>query len=210
MNILKTNLVFLILFCATTTVISTAAAQNESEADPVASLVEAAIERTTHHVWYDGKYLSIPYPGGDVPDSIGVCTDLVIRSYRVLGIDLQKEVHEDMSAHFALYPKNWGLGRPDTNIDHRRVPNLQVFFTRYGTTLPVSNDPDDYKTGDLVTWILWGNQPHIGIVTDKRSRDGKRPLVVHNIGAGPVHEDVLFEYDIDGHFRYFGQMENPR
>ena len=210
MNLIKTTLVNLILFCAATAVMSAAAAQNESPGDPIARLVDAAIERTTHRVCYDGKYLSIPYPGGDVPDSIGVCTDLVIRSYRSIGIDLQKEVHEDMSAHFALYPNNWGLRKPDANIDHRRVPNLQVFFARYGTTLLVSNDPDDYKTGDLVTWILWGNQPHIGIVTDKRSRDGKRPLVVHNIGAGPAHEDVLFEYDIDGHFRYFGQLENQR
>jgi uncharacterized protein len=210
MNLIKTRLVILIVFCVATTVISPASAQNDSVADPVAGLVEAAIERTTHHVWYNGKYRSIPYPGGDVPDSIGVCTDLVIRSYRAIGIDLQKEVHEDMTAHFALYPNAWGLRNPDPNIDHRRVPNLQVFFARHGTVLPVSNNPGDYKTGDLVTWMLRGNQPHIGIVSDRRSRDGRRPLVVHNIGEGPRHEDVLFDYEIDGHFRYFGRLENQR
>jgi uncharacterized protein YijF (DUF1287 family) len=137
MNLIKTSFASLILFCAATTVLSVAAAQNEPDGDPVSQLVKAAIERTTHRVWYNGSYQPISYPGGDVPDSIGVCTD-------------------------------------------------------------------------LVTWILPGNLPHIGIVTDKRSRDGKRPLVVHNIGAGPAHEDVLFEYDIDGHFRYFGELENQR
>ncbi len=201
MNLKKANLVIMILLCAAVP----GAAQNETAGDPIRRFVDAALERTAHRVWYDGSYLPISYPGGDVPDSIGVCTDLVIRSYRAIGIDLQKEVHEDMSAHFILYPKIWGLQKPDPNIDHRRVPNLQVFFGRHGTPLPVSRDPDDYKIGDLVTWMLPGNLPHIGIVTDQRSRDGHRPLVVHNIGAGPRLEDILFEYEIDGHFRYFAE-----
>ena len=197
------NLVLVLLTCA----VPRGAAQVTSTQDVGQRLVDAAMERTTHNVWYNGSYRRISYPGGDVPDSIGVCTDLVIRSYRAIDIDLQKELHEDMSQHFALYPNNWGLRRPDPNIDHRRVPNLQTFFRRHGDTLPVTRDPADYKTGDMVTWILRGNQPHIGIVTDGRSRDGKRPLVVHNIGDGPRCEDVLFAYELDGHFRYF--THNP-
>jgi hypothetical protein len=167
-------------------------------------LVDAALERTSHQVTYDGSYRRIDYPGGDVPENIGVCTDVVIRTYRVLGIDLQQLVHEDMKASFSEYPKIWGLERPDSNIDHRRVPNLQTFFRRHGTNLPTSQDAADYEPGDLVTWMLPRNLPHIGIVVNKRSRDGKRPLIVHNIGAGPKAEDMLFEYPITGHFRYQG------
>jgi uncharacterized protein YijF (DUF1287 family) len=165
-------------------------------------LVAAAIERTTHQVRYDGSYRKIAYPGGDVPANVGVCTDEIVRVYRTLGIDLQKEVHEDMRRNFALYPKNWGLKRPDTNIDHRRVPNLQTFFVRKGEKLSVTSDADDYEPGNLVTWMLPGNLPHIGLVTDRRSEDGLRPLLVHNIGAGPVLEDMLFVYKITGHYRY--------
>jgi uncharacterized protein YijF (DUF1287 family) len=165
-------------------------------------LIAAAIERTTHVVRYDGSYRKITYPGGDVPDNTGVCTDVIVRSYRALGIDLQKEVHEDMRRHFSLYPKKWGLKKPDTNIDHRRVPNLQIFFTRHGQKLPVSDDAEAYRPGNLVTWMLPGNLPHIGIVTDRRSKDGLRPLIVHNIGVGPVLEDMLFVYEITGHYRY--------
>lgn len=169
----------------------------------VEKLVAAAIERTRHSVTYDGSYLGIAYPGGDVPTTIGVCTDVVIRAYRAgLGIDLQKRVHEDMKAAFAAYPAIWGLRRPDTNIDHRRVPNLETFLTRHGEALPVSTKAEDYRPGDLVTWRLGGNLPHIGIVTDQRSRDGKRPLVAHNIGRGPKLEDMLFNYPVTGHFRY--------
>lgn len=166
-------------------------------------LVAAAIERTGHRVTYDGSYRRLAYPGGDVPDDIGVCTDVVIRAYRRgLGIDLQKLVHEDMARDFAAYPKIWGLARPDRSIDHRRVPNLEAFFTRHGQSLPVSRDPGDYRPGDLVTWRIPGNLPHIGIVTDRRSPDGRRPLIAHNIGRGPKLEDMLFDYDISGHFRY--------
>ena len=170
---------------------------------PFASkFVAAALERTTHRVTYDGRYLSIPYPGGDVPDHIGVCTDLVIRSYRTVGIDLQRKIHEDMQAHFNLYPKNWGLTRPDSNIDHRRVPNLRVFFSRHGEELSPSDDPGDYRPGDLVSWILPGNLPHIGIVAARKTNDGKVPLIFHNIGRGPVLEDALFSYRRTGHYRY--------
>lgn len=165
-------------------------------------LAAAAIERTRHEVRYDGSYVRIPYPGGDVPADTGVCTDVVIRSYRALGIDLQKEVHEDMRSSFAAYPVIWGLSRPDSNIDHRRVPNLAKFFERNGTSLPLSTDAAAYQVGDLVTWDLGGGVPHIGIVIDRRSIDGNRRLVVHNIGAGPKLEDVLFAWKITGHYRY--------
>jgi len=167
-------------------------------------LIDAAIERTSHRVTYDGSYRRIDYPGGDVPDGVGVCTDVIVRAYRVLDIDLQKEVHEDMKAAFSAYPADWGLSRPDSNIDHRRVPNLQTFFTRHGEKLPVTDDPDDYRPGDLVTWMLPRNLPHIGLVTDRRSADGERPLIVHNVGRGPKVEDFLFEYPITGHYRYRG------
>lgn len=171
-------------------------------AQAAADLVRAALERTQHLVVYDGSYRRIAYPNGDVPANIGVCTDVVIRSYRQLGIDLQRLVHEDMRANFAAYPKTWGLRRPDTNIDHRRVPNLRRFFKRQGAALEVTGNPDDYKPGDLVTWTLPGHLPHIGIVTDQRSHDGKRPMIVHNIGLGPKLEDMLFNYPISGHYRY--------
>lgn len=178
---------------------------SEAHADPADSnLVAAALERTTHVVRYDGSYYAIPYPNGDVPGDIGVCTDVVIRAYRSLGIDLQRLVHEDMSENFALYPSEriWGLKRPDTNIDHRRVPNLQVFFERNGTVLPVSDDAGDFLPGEIVTWMLPGNLPHIGIVTDKVDPMTGNRMVVHNIGSGPKLEDLLFAYPITGHYRY--------
>ena len=167
-------------------------------------LVAAALDRTEHQVRYDGRYLRIAYPNGDVPADIGVCTDVVIRSYRALGIDLQQLVHEDMRADFELYPSKriWGLTRPDSNIDHRRVPNLQSFFSRHGERLAISQQGNAYQPGDLVTWMLPGNLPHIGIVVNKRSDDGQRPLIVHNIGAGPVLADMLFDYNITGHYRF--------
>ena len=166
-------------------------------------LARAALERTRHRVVYDGSYYRIAYPGGDVPAHVGVCTDVVVRSYRALGVDLQQAVHEDMTRSFAAYPSQrlWGLNRPDSNIDHRRVPNLQVFLARKGTELPLSSRPDDYQAGDLVTWMLPGNLPHIGIVAARRTVDGVRPLIVHNIGAGPRLEDVLFRFPVTGHYR---------
>jgi uncharacterized protein YijF (DUF1287 family) len=178
------------------------------EADIViARLIDAAKERTQYEVTYNGAYFSIPYPNGDVPSGFGVCTDLVIRAFRRAGVDLQKEVHEDMAENFNLYPSRriWGLDGPDKNIDHRRVPNLQVFFKRSGDTLEISGDAEDYFPGDLVTWMLPGNLPHIGIVIDDRSSDGERPLIVHNIGEGPKFNDSLFDYPITGHYRYTGK-----
>jgi len=193
-----------VLFLTTTIVFLPYTVRAQQQSVPAAQkLVAAAIERTGHRVTYDGSYRTLAYPGGDVPDNIGVCTDVVIRAYRSgLGIDLQKAVHEDMARDFAAYPKTWGLSRPDRNIDHRRVPNLEVFLGRHGQSLPVSRNPGDYSPGDLVTWRIPGNLPHIGVVTDRRSWDGRRPLIAHNIGRGPKLEDMLFEYRISGHFRY--------
>ncbi|WP_196141020.1 DUF1287 domain-containing protein [Aliikangiella sp. G2MR2-5] len=166
-------------------------------------LVDAARERTRHQVTYSGNYQKLNYPMGDVPDNLGVCTDVIIRSYRKLGLDLQQLVHEDMSASFNDYPKNWGLKGPDSNIDHRRVPNLQTFLTRKGASLAISSNINDYLPGDLVTWMLPGNLPHIGVVSDHKSADGKRYLIIHNIGFGPKEEDFLFAARITGHYRYF-------
>ncbi|AWH83839.1 DUF1287 domain-containing protein [Flavobacterium album] len=166
-------------------------------------LSDAAISLTKDDVRYDGTYFKIPYPNGDVPKGKGVCTDVVIRAYRKLNIDLQKEVHEDMKANFSKYPKSWGLKSPDTNIDHRRVPNLQVFFTRKGTSLPVTDKAADYKPGDIVTWMLSGNLPHIGIVVNRKSeKNSDGYMVVHNIGGGQNLNDCLFDYKVTGHYRY--------
>lgn len=173
-----------------------------TEKDFYDRLSDAALGLTKNRVQYDPQYFSIPYPGGDVPADKGVCTDVVIRAYRQLGIDLQKEVQQDMKQNFGLYPKIWGLKKTDTNIDHRRVPNLQTFFTRKGQKLAVTPNASHYQTGDLVTWMLHEKLPHIGIVTARKSGDGKRNLIVHNVGAGQVLEDCLFKYPITGHYRY--------
>lgn len=167
-----------------------------------ANLSESAIELTKQKVVYDPSYFSIDYPNGDVPSDKGVCTDVVIRAYRKIGIDLQKEVHEDMKANFNIYPKIWGLKRTDKNIDHRRVPNLMTFFERKGAEKVISKNPTDYKPGDIVCWSLGGALTHIGIVVNKKSKDGKRNLIVHNIGSGQVLEDCLFNFKIIGHYRY--------
>ncbi len=166
------------------------------------NLSESAILLTKDKVVYDGSYFSIPYPNGDVPKTKGVCTDVVIRAYRKIGIDLQKEVHEDMKANFGVYPKIWGMKRTDTNIDHRRVPNLMTFFSRKGTVLPKSKEPKDYKPNDIVCWRLSNGLTHIGIVIDRKSNDGKRNLIVHNIGGGQVIEDCLLDFKVIGHYRY--------
>jgi hypothetical protein len=182
-------------------------------------LSDAAIERTHHVVRYDGAYVRIAYPGGDVPADTGACTDEVIRAYRTLGIDLQKEVHEDMAANFSAYPTKWHRQAPDSNIDHRRVPNLMVFFSRKGESLPITNRAEDYAPGDLVTWDLHpgnrkarfpgtpdlgGGLTHIGMVVDRKTLFSRRYMIVHNIGQGPKMEDVLFNWKITGHYRYFG------
>jgi uncharacterized protein YijF (DUF1287 family) len=169
-------------------------------------LVAAAIERTYHSVKYVSSYVHLDYPGGDVPAGTGVCSDEIIRAYRAVGVDLQKEVHEDMVKNWADYAQKskWHQTHPDPSIDHRRVPNLMVFFSRKGESLPISLRAEDYSPGDIVTWDLGGDVPHIGIVVNVKSAESERFLVVHNISQGPKMEDVLFSWKITGHYRYFG------
>jgi uncharacterized protein len=173
-----------------------------AQSDFAIKLSKAAIALTGDEVDYDSQYFSIPYPNGDVPADKGVCTDVIIRAYRKLGIDLQKEVHEDMKSNFSLYPKKWGLKTTDRNIDHRRVPNLMTYFSRHGKVKPISTLAADYAAGDIVAWNLAGAVTHIGIVVNKKSLDGQRYMIVHNIGAGQVIEDVLFAYKIIGHYSF--------
>ncbi|MGE4073357.1 MAG: DUF1287 domain-containing protein [Lysobacterales bacterium] len=162
-------------------------------------LVDASREQIGVTLSYDPAYQRLDYPGGDVPIDRGVCTDVLIRAYRAHGVDLQQKVHEDMRAHFDAYPKNWGLSRPDRNIDHRRVPNLARFFSRHGQQLTLAQD--SYEPGDLLTWRLPSGVPHIGIVSDRKAADGT-PLIVHNIGAGTREENMLRDYTLTGHYRY--------
>ena len=167
------------------------------------ALSDAAVQRTKAHVKYNGAYVEISYPGGDVPEEMGVCTDVLIRAYRKIGIDLQKNVHEDMEANFDLYPNLWGLGGTDTNIDHRRVPNLMLFFSRKGEVLPITKNPKDYLPGDIVAWNTFG-LTHIGLVVNVPSPENSRYMIVHNFGNGPEMVDFLFSHKIIGHFRYEG------
>lgn len=179
--------------------INLSVAQNTTE---TLTLSDAAIELTKQKVIYDPSYFSIDYPNGDVPTNKGVCTDVIIRAYRKLGLDLQKEVHEDMRANFDYYPKIWGLTSTDKNIDHRRVPNLMTYFKRQGAEKPITQSSSDYLPGDIVCWNLGGAVTHIGIVVDRKSKDGKQHLIVHNIGSGQVLEDCLFDFKIIGHYRF--------
>lgn len=167
-------------------------------------LAKASEGIVDHNVVYDPSYVTLEYPGGDVPANKGVCTDVLIRAYRKLEIDLQKEVHEDMQKNFHLYPKKWGLNKPDRSIDHRRVPNLQTFFKRKGESLPVTNQPKDYKPGDIVTWVLSNGLVHSGIVSSRLSAMNERYMIVHNIGRGQILEDMLLDFKITGHYRYYG------
>lgn len=166
-------------------------------------LVDAALDQVGVTVIYDPAYVRLDYPGGDVPTERGVCTDVVVRAYRkAFNIDLQQLVNEDMRAAFSAYPRIWGRKQPDRSIDHRRVPNLETFFKRKGAALEIVDDPAAYRPGDLVTQRLPGNLPHIAIVTGRMTPDGRRPLVVHNIGAGAKVEDTLFAFRVVGHFRF--------
>ncbi len=176
----------------------------------IGAVLAAARAQIGRTVIYDGSYKQIAYPGGDVPLERGVCTDVLVRAFRAAGVDLQKLVHEDMESAFGAYPKTWGLSRPDANIDHRRVPNLAVFFKRHGISLRPSGKPADYLPGDIVTWLLPSGYPHIGLVSDRWSDGRERPLVIHNIGEGTKEEDVLFAYNITGHYRYFLQRREGR
>lgn len=199
------SLTVIVAVCCSCASGQTAPVRSQSRQDFLRRLVSAATDRTNSTVRYDPAYVRIPYPGGDVPADTGVCTDEVIRSYRALGIDLQKEVHEDMVQNFSAYPRKWKWisGKPDSNIDHRRVPNLMVFFGRKGESLPTSTRAQDYGPGDLVTYDLGGNVPHIGIVVDRKGATGHY-MIEHNIGQGPRIEDVLFNWKITGHYRYYG------
>jgi len=177
--------------------------QQKSADDFEKRLVAAAVDRPNHPARYDPGYVKIDYPNGDVPADSGVCTDEIIRIYRAVGIDLQKEVHEDMVSDRSAYPfkLKWAQLRLDTNIDHRRVPNLIVFFSRKGQSLAITNKADDYLPGDIVTWMLPSGREHIGMVVDQKSVFGS-PMVEHNIGEGPRIENVLFDWKITGHYRY--------
>lgn len=161
-----------------------------------------ASEQTTVTTGYDPSYVVLEYPGGDVAPETGVCSDVLVRAFRKAGIDLQKEVHEDMKAAWSSYPRDWGGARPDSNIDHRRVLNLMTFFKRKGKTLPVTSDREDYQPGDIVAWDLGGGIEHIGIVSHLLTEPG-RLQIIHNIGAGAKAEDVLFNWNIIGHYRFF-------
>lgn len=166
------------------------------------ALVAAARTQVGATTIYDPSYQTLDFPGGDVDPARGVCTDVIIRALRTAwGIDLQLAVNRDMKAHFSAYPQQWGLKSTDRNIDHRRVPNLQTLFTRIGAKLPTSTDAANYLPGDVVTWLLPGNLPHIGLISDARSEDGTRPQVLHNIGAGAQEEDRLFDFPVTGHYR---------
>ena len=164
-------------------------------------LANAGVSIEDASIMYDGSYYSIDYPDGDVPANIGVCTDVIIRAYRVLGVDLQKEVHEDVLKNNAAYS---GVKRVDKNIDHRRVPNLATFFKRHGKVLPITSNASDYKPGDVVWWNLseTGSLNHIGLVVNQKSDDEERFLVIHNMGGGQVIEDFLFNAKIVGHYSY--------
>lgn len=170
----------------------------------VEKLLESAHQQTEITKSYDPAYVVLDYPNGDIPMERGVCTDVVIRAFRNAGVDLQKEVHEDMSGNFAVYPTKWGLEKPDTNIDHRRVPNLQKFFERKNKSLPVTKKAKDYQPGDVVSWDLNGEgMTHIGIVSDVFNESTGRYSIIHNIGSGARMKDCLFNWEVTGHFRYF-------
>jgi uncharacterized protein YijF (DUF1287 family) len=187
--------VFGILLALTTHVTS-------AQTNIAAVLAKSAGEQIGITKSYNPAYAKLAYPNGDVPMERGVCADVVVRSFRAAGLDLQKLIQEDIKRNFNAYPKNWGLTKPDPNIDHRRVPNLMKFFERTGKSLPATKQPSDYRAGDVVAWKLGGELFHIGIVSAERSRDGSRPLIIHNIGAGTRAEDRLFDFEIIGHYRW--------
>ena len=184
------------------------AMQVKADATPLEKVNAGAIEQTTQTTGYDGSYVKLDYPNGDVPPSTGVCADVVVRAFRKAGIDLQKELHEDMKKNFVKYPQKWGARKPDTSIDHRRVPNLMTWFDRQGKARPITNDAKDYLPGDVVAWDLDKGLPHIGMVSKIKVEGTERYAVVHNIGLGARIEDVLFLWKITGHYRYFEQKQN--
>ena len=198
MNKLNTLLILYILF-SVNTIFSQESFLSEN-------ISNAAIELTKDEVIYDGSYYSIPYPNGDIPNGLGVCSDVVIRTYRSLGLDLQKEIHEDMKNNFDKYPKIWGLKKPDKNIDHRRVPNQMTYFKRQGSSLTITNKSENYLPGDVVAWDLGGGTTHIGVVVNKKSLFSDNYMIVHNIGAGQNIDDCLFDFKIIGHYRFLKKL----
>jgi uncharacterized protein len=206
------TLAFAIAGCSSNRIELTSAIEKppipEITSGPVRAILENAKRQITMTTGYTQDYFVIPYPNGDVPAETGACSDVVIRAFRAAGVDLQKEVHEDMAAHFAEYPKKWGLTKPDKNIDHRRVPNLQKYFDRRGKSLRITSNGEDYRPGDVVSWDLNGRgMTHIGVVSNMWNADDKRYLIIHNIGSGTRAEDRLFEWKITGHYRYFVNRE---
>lgn len=180
-----------------------AAIQVKADATPLDKLNASAIEQTTYTNSYDPAYVKLDYPNGDVPKETGVCADVIVRAFRSAGIDLQKELHEDMKSNFARYPPKWGARKPDKNIDHRRVPNLMTWFNRKGKELPITKTDGDYQPGDIVAWELDSGLVHIGLVSKIKVEGSDRYAIVHNIGSGARLENVLFQWKIIGHYRYF-------
>ena len=182
----------------------------QTRASHANKLITAAREQIGVTRGYDGAYKSLSYPNGDIPRSTGVCTDVIIRAYRdAFEFDLQKAVHVDMRDTFSAYPEIWGLSRPDKNIDHRRVPNLETWLTRKSAKLDMPTDLGELNAGDLLTMRLPRHLPHIAIVTDKKRRAGM-PYIIHNIGAG-THEDPLSAYQLEtllhARFRFLDGLE---
>lgn len=184
------------------------ATQVKADATPLEKVNAGAIEQTTQTTGYDASYVKLDYPNGDVPPDTGVCADVVVRAFRKAGVDLQKELHEDMKGNFARYPQKWGARGPDANIDHRRVPNLMTWFERQGKARPITRDAKDYLPGDVVSWELDNGLPHIGMVSKIKVEGTERYAVVHNIGLGARIEDALFAWKITGHYRYFEQKQD--
>jgi uncharacterized protein YijF (DUF1287 family) len=184
------------------------AMQVKADAPPLEKINAGAIEQTTQTRNYDPSYVKLDYPNGDVPIETGVCADVIVRAFRKGGIDLQKELHEDMTKNFAKYPGKWGARRPDSNIDHRRVPNLMTWFDRQGKTRPITKDAKDYLPGDVISWDMTPGLPHIGMVSKIKVEGTDRYAVVHNIGGGARIEDVLFAWKITGHYRYFEKKQD--
>jgi uncharacterized protein YijF (DUF1287 family) len=208
----KTIFKFAVLAILALTIACSPIASTQSEKPPTLTtdlspalkpVVENAIEQTRYTTAYDPSYVKLDYPGGDLPIEKGVCADVIVRAFRKGGVDLQKEVHQDMARNFSVYPKRWGLAKPDTNIDHRRVPNLMTYFNRMKKSLPITQDPKDYRPGDVVAWDLGNGLLHIGMVVNARAQEHGQFHVVHNIGAGAKLENVLFAWRIIGHYRYF-------
>lgn len=177
--------------------------KNDEPISPNNQKLVASLEAQTKQTKsYNPAYVTLDYPNGDVDISTGVCADVIVRAFRNAGIDLQKEIHEDMKKSFSAYPNKWNLTAPDKNIDHRRVPNLMTFFERKGKAKTITNHPDDYNVGDIVAWKLDNGLLHIGMICDEKNEENI-PVVIHNIGSGTKKANVLFSWQIIGHYRWF-------